>query len=232
MALLLPPDDAGLDFANVEGGLVQAAFRGKPRRTWQNVSNVAFLEGAGASSYWHMATHGWFDWDDVRASGVFVDRNGAMLTLGDLLEAREQLGSPRLVVLSACSTGIAEVGRNPEEFSGLPSGLIMAGAAGVVASLWPVDDLSTTLLMSRFYELHLGQRQMPAEALRYAQIWLKQATIADLRNYANAKRTDGSLTAEQFSVLAETLEPAGPSGLAEIPFSAPRFWGAFVIYGE
>ena len=232
LALLLPPDDAGLDFAMVEGGLVKAAFHGKPSQAWQNVGKDAFLGAAGASSYWHLATHGWFDWDDVRASGVVVGRDGAMLTLGDLLEARQKVGSPRLVVLSACSTGIAEVGRNPEEFSGLPSGLIMAGAAGVVASLWPVDDLSTTLLMSRFYELHLGQKQKPADALRNAQIWLKRATIGDLRGYAQSKRTDGSLTAGQSALLDETLGPAGPDGLSEKPFAAPRYWGAFVIYGE
>jgi hypothetical protein len=232
LALLLPPGDARLDFAMVEGGLVRAAFKGKPNHAWQNVEKDAFLRGAGASSYWHLATHGWFDWDDVRASGVVVGRESAMLTLGDLLEAKDKVGSPRLVVLSACSTGIAEVGRNPDEFSGLPSGLIMAGAAGVVASLWPVDDLSTTLLMSRFYELHLRQRQKPVDALRNAQIWLKGATASELRAYAQSKRIEGSLTADQFAMLDETLQSAGGTSPTEKPFAAPRYWGAFVIYGE
>lgn len=232
LALLLPPDNAGLNFAMVEGGLVQAAFKGKPRQAWQNVGKDAFLSGAGASSYWHLATHGWFDWDDVRESGVLVGSKKTMLTLGDLLEAKDKVGSPRLVVLSACSTGIAEVGRNPDEFSGLPAGLIMAGAAGVVASLWPVDDLSTTLLMSRFYELHLRQRQKPVDALRNAQIWLKGATASELRAYAQTRRIEGSLTAEQFELLDETLQSAGARNQAEKPFAAPRYWGAFVIYGE
>ena len=232
LALLLPPDDAGLAFAMVEGGLVQAAFHGKPIQAWQHVGKDEFLKGAGASSYWHLATHGWFDWDDVRASGVVVDREGARLTLGDLLEAKDKVGSPRLVVLSACSTGIAEVGRNPEEFSGLPSGLIMAGAAGVVASLWPVDDLSTTLLMSRFYELHLGQRQKPVDALRHAQIWLKSATATELRAYAQSRRNDRALTAEQFATLDASLQPTAGISPTEQPFAAPRYWGAFVIYGE
>ena len=232
LALLLPPDDAGLEFAMVEGGLVQAAFHDKPRQAWQNVGKEAFLKGAGASSYWHLATHGWFDWDDVRASGVVIGRDLAMLTLGDLLEAKDKLGSPRLVVLSACSTGIAEVGRNPEEFSGLPSGLIMAGAAAVVASLWPVDDLSTTLLMSRFYELHLGQRQKPVDALRHAQLWLKNATATELRAYAQSRRSDGALTAEQFAMLDGSLQPSAGISPTEQPFAAPRYWGPFVIYGE
>ena len=232
LALLLPPDGAGLNFAMVEGGLVQAAFKGKPRQAWQNTGKDAFLNGAGVSSYWHLATHGWFDWDDVRASGVLVGRESAMLTLGDLLEAKDKVGSPRLVVLSSCSTGIAEIGRNPDEFSGLPAGLIMAGAAGVVASLWPVDDLSTTLLMSRFYELHLRQRQKPVDALRNAQIWLKGATASELRAYAQSRRIEGSLTAEQFELLDETLRSAGGPYQTEKPFAAPRYWGAFVIYGE
>lgn len=232
LALLLPPDDARLNFAMVEGGLVQAEFKGKPSQTWQNVGREAFLSGAGANSYWHLATHGWFDWDDVRASGVLVGSQTAMLTLGDLLEAKGQIGFPRLVVLSACSTGVAEIGRNPDEFSGLPAGLIMAGAAGVVASLWPVDDLSTTLLMSRFYHLYFRQRQKPVDALRNAQIWLKGATAFELRDYAQSRRIEGSLTAEQFELLDATLQSAGGADQTAKPFAAPRYWGAFVIYGE
>ena len=57
----------------------------------------------------------------------------------------------RLVVLSACETGL--VGELvPDEAVGLPTGLLYAGARTVVASSWAVPDESTTLLMEYFYD--------------------------------------------------------------------------------
>jgi CHAT domain-containing protein len=52
----------------------------------------------------------------------------------------------------------------------------------MVGTLWPVSDVSTALLMCRFYELHLGSAAgqpgplSPALALRQAQLWLAQLT--------------------------------------------------------
>jgi CHAT domain-containing protein len=50
----------------------------------------------------------------------------------------------------------------------------------VLSTLWAVDDLSTTLLMERFYRGHLEDRRTPAVALRGAQICLRGATAGDL----------------------------------------------------
>ena len=115
---------------------------------------VAALKG---KSYWHFASHGDFDWNDARQSGL-VMREKERLTIGRLLESQGSLGRPRLVVLSACETGLYDIERNPDEFVGLPATFMQAGAAGVVGSLWLVDDLATALLMARFYDLHMGAR--------------------------------------------------------------------------
>ncbi|WP_313802902.1 CHAT domain-containing protein [Sphingobium sp.] len=232
LALLLPPQDAGLDFASLEGRLVEGAFASAPHEAWQNPGKAVLLQAMGTKSYWHLATHGWFDWDDARASGLTIGQQGVRLTLGDLLEARQGVGEPRLVVLSACSTGISEVGHNPDEFFGLPAGFMMAGAAAVVASLWPVDDLSTTLLMSRFYELHLKEHQMPATALRNAQIWLRDARIADLNDYVAARVAEGALLAGQAQSIQSELAPREDETGDTRLFEAPRHWAAFVVYGE
>ncbi len=55
---------------------------------------------------------------------------------------------------------------------GLSSGLMNAGAATVISSLWSVSDVSTSLLMRKMYEL-INKGRGKAEALREAQLWLK-----------------------------------------------------------
>ena len=82
--------------------------------------------------------------------------NLAPLTVGQLLET-DGLGRPRLVVLSACETGLYDIRSSPDEFVGLPGTFIALGAAGVLGTLWPVSDAATALLIARFYELHLGE---------------------------------------------------------------------------
>jgi len=56
----------------------------------------------------------------------------------------------------------------PDEAIGLPTALMEAGAAGVVASLWSVADNSTAQLMAHFHRLWRH------EALRFAQIELRR----------------------------------------------------------
>lgn len=58
----------------------------------------------------------------------------------------------RLALLSACETGLPGT-QLPDEVVSLPTRLLQAGVAGVAASLWSVADLSTTLLLVRFYFL-------------------------------------------------------------------------------
>ncbi|MBI4704181.1 MAG: CHAT domain-containing protein [Deltaproteobacteria bacterium] len=74
----------------------------------------------------------------------------------------------RLVVLSACETGIGEVG-NGEGVYGLRRALAIAGAQTQVMSLWKVDDEATRDLMIAYYR-GLAQGGGRAEALRQAQL--------------------------------------------------------------
>jgi CHAT domain-containing protein len=70
-----------------------------------------------------------------------------------------------------------------DEAIGLPTGLLQAGVAGVVASLWAVSDRSTMMLISRFYDLWRKEKLEPAIALVRAQQWLRDSTDGEKEDY-------------------------------------------------
>ena len=102
------------------------------------------------------------------------------------LEVHEVFGldlHARLVVLSACQTALgagalADVPAG-DDWVGLVEGFLYAGAANVMATLWPVEDRATAGLMERFYtELAAGRPE--ADALAAAQrMSLRNSATAD-----------------------------------------------------
>jgi CHAT domain-containing protein len=78
------------------------------------------------------------------------------------------LWGTRLVVLSACDTGVGEI-KNGEGVYGLRRALVLAGSETQVMSLWPVSDEGTRDLMIEYYKaLKAGQGR--GEALRQVQL--------------------------------------------------------------
>jgi CHAT domain-containing protein len=87
-----------------------------------------------------------------------------------------------LVTLSACETGQLKgfSGGNylvGDELTGLSRAFIYAGTPSVVASLWKVSDVSTALLMARFYKNLQGSDK--TRALCDAQRWLRKKEYYD-----------------------------------------------------
>jgi CHAT domain-containing protein len=57
------------------------------------------------------------------------------LSLARIISPEVDFLALRLVVLSACETGLIEFEQAPDEFLGLPAGFLEAGAPGVVSTL-------------------------------------------------------------------------------------------------
>jgi CHAT domain-containing protein len=130
----------------------------------------------------HIATHGQFS---SQAEDTFIlawDDRINVNELNNLLRrARDQnlSGTLELLVLSACETATGD----KRAALGLAGVAVRAGARSTLASLWAVEDESTALLMSHFYqELKTGVTK--AEALRRAQQALLQGKYEDPRLWA------------------------------------------------
>jgi CHAT domain-containing protein len=70
-----------------------------------------------------------------------------------------------------------------DEYIGLPSGFLYAGAPTVISSLWAVDDLATSLLMNHWYENILQKKMGKAAALREAQLWVRDLTNTEVMEH-------------------------------------------------
>jgi CHAT domain-containing protein len=79
-----------------------------------------------------------------------------------------------LVVLSACKTAYSSV-MEGEGMLGLTRAFFSAGVPSVVASLWSVEDNSTSELMVNFHD-RVRKGRMPTNALREAQLYLLRET--------------------------------------------------------
>jgi len=149
--------------------------------------------------------------------------NDEPLTGADLLE----LGplAARLVVASACETGISPGYETVDEALSLSTVLLGAGAAGAIASLWAVHDLATALLMSRFYE-ELVDGAAPATALRAAMLWLRGLDPQQAAAYARKRPA-----LRDYHDRAEALVRSAAHSGVQRPFHAPSLWAAFVLSG-
>jgi CHAT domain-containing protein len=123
----------------------------------------------------HIATHGIINNERPELSGIVLslfDQQGksqnGFLRLRDIYNLKLPAD---LVVLSACSTALGKDVKG-EGLIGLTRGFMYAGAAGVVASLWKVDDEATAELMKHFYTALFKKGLPPAAALRDAQLEL------------------------------------------------------------
>ena len=160
----------------------------------------------------HFSCHGSANLNDPLTSGLVMS-NQELLTLRDifalnLADTEKGNNGLRLAILSACETGMIGI-ENADEAISLPTGLLQAGVAAVIASLWAVQDDSTMLLLTKFYDLWRKDGLEPSQALRQAQIWLRDSTEREVAPLLGQR----------------TRNPD------KRPFSHPYYWSAFSYTG-
>lgn len=138
--------------------------------------------------------------------------DGTHLSLADIRSKRAfRFQGVDLLTLSACQTAR---GGDGSEIDGFGATAQLNGASAVMASLWPVADAATPILMRDFYRGMMQDDLDKAEALRRAQVaMLRGVEVAEIGP----------------SRAAASLDEDTPE---KSTFAHPYFWSAFVLMGN
>jgi CHAT domain-containing protein/tetratricopeptide (TPR) repeat protein len=228
-ALVFGDPQGNLPFARAEAKSVAERFGGTAllgAAATLEAFRAALRDGSDPISVLHFACHGTFTARDASDSAIALAGDGGN---GDALTAAEVAQSEiraELVVLSACESGRTSVFAG-EEPVGLSRAFFAAGASTVVATLWFTNDLSSRLVVERFYDALLrsggaGGRFRKAAALRDAMLGVRNATVAELLAHPDP------------DVSAVARDLARERGLSDgdLPFVEPRYWAPFVLIGS
>ena len=189
----------------------------------KNTTKSKLKESIKTANIFHYAGH-------AHSKGLFVHNEQDPNSMDDLTmeEIFDDFDLPEdsLVTLSACETGMV-IPSGADEYIGIASGFFNAGAKTVISSLWSVPDISTSLLMKKMYSL-IKEGEGRAEALRAAQLWLKDFKPG---GGGTPRNTDGSAANYQnqergFQVQSNDWEEAIPSD-----YSNPYHWAGFFCSG-
>ncbi len=173
----------------------------------------------------HIASHFQFQPGNETNSALLLG-DGKYLSLAQIKSLPNVFGGVELLTLSACNTATGG-GANGKEVEGFGVLAQRQGAKAVVASLWPVADRSTKLLMQEFYRIREAKKGAPkVEALRQAQLKLLSGEV-----------TAGPLVQQSRQVVHERAKPganAQPTFKVDpkAPFAHPYYWAPFILIGN
>jgi len=174
----------------------------------------------------HIASHYAFHVGDDTQSylllgGKDTGGQGFHLTLADLRDdQRMDFKGIELLTLSGCQTAVGSNASDGREIDGLGITAQRKGAKAVMATLWPVEDASTGLLMATFYRLWVTTPGITkAEALQQAQLALLPGT---------AGPAETSQTSAAAASPASASKKQGPAS----PYANPFYWAPFILIGN
>ncbi|MFC1591068.1 CHAT domain-containing protein [Thermodesulfobacteriota bacterium] len=162
-----------LKFAAQEVKDVADLFSSKELWFSHNATESRVKERASLYDVIHFACHANFDEQYPLQSGLFLSHdseNDGFLQIHEVF--RLNLKNANLVTLSACETALSKL-QGSEDWIGLSRGFLYAGTSSILATLWSVDDKSTSIFMKNFYKNWQRLGMSKPEALRQAQLQLK-----------------------------------------------------------
>lgn len=142
------------------------------------------------------------------------DADGYEWNLADMENSTVAFHGTRLLTLSACSTAKDYKSRNGIEMDSLGMIAQQKDAEAVLATLWDVNDSSTSRIMSDFYARWVKDPgEGKAEALRQAQLaFLRQSSGAGRNQERRGLHADSETTSEGYA--------------------RPFYWAPFVLIGN
>ncbi|MCP4409501.1 MAG: CHAT domain-containing protein [Gammaproteobacteria bacterium] len=226
--------DRSLVFTDGEVQGIEMLFDNPQSLWYEQATKEAVYKQATDAQIVHFSCHGNFQFGDPMESCLkLVEDNDETrnLTLRDIF-ANLKLPNAAAVVLSACETGMVQLEAG-DEYIGLLSGFLYAGAPTVISSLWVVDDLSTSLLMNRWYENVLQKQMGKAAALRDAQLWMRYLTYKELVEYLEQHPPiRQALQANDYERWRGYKRAAKHTPEKKTEFQHPYHWGAFTCNGS
>jgi CHAT domain-containing protein len=146
------------------------------------------------------------------------DPDGYPLTLSRLEDSTVSFHGTRLLTLSACSTAKGDVTKDGLEMDSLGMIAQQKDAEAVLATLWDVNDASTSRIMSDFYARWVAH---PADGKAEA---LRQAQLAFLRGPAASPHGGSGRGIQAAEDSMPAFQGAG--------YSHPFYWAPFVLIGN
>jgi CHAT domain-containing protein/tetratricopeptide (TPR) repeat protein len=188
-------------------------------------------------NYFHFTGHGTHNEEDPRKSILYLSGEDKLL-LEDIFKL--DLSHYFLICLSACETGITTTQSIIDEYIGLNSGFLSAGATHVISTLWKVEDSSSGLLMIQFHRLLKDKKNFhsPAQALSDAQEWLQNLTYKTLGEWCRSLAAEfdtiehNGNCSENFRRLASEAETKFDDGDTAPPYKDSYHWAGFTITGK
>ena len=212
---------AGPRFASVELLLARQAVGDGSGAVMTEPATEELLALLPDATIVHFASHGSYRRGRPDKASIVLGP-GSRLSFADLV-SHSGLTGTELVVASACQSAVHA--RLPEEYISFSSVFLFAGADTVLGSLWEVDDLSSALLVSKFFTGMAGGAGV-ATSLAEAQAWLRTATRGELLDHLGqpVEPVAGDVWAA-----ARALLDDGPRD--ERPYTSPRHWAPFIVTG-
>lgn len=121
----------------------------------------------------HLATHGIYDSRSPLKSAIYLTKEGKASPL-TAAQIYENPLPARLVILSACETGLGKTIAG-DDLLGLTRSFYLGGAISTLSSLWQIDDEGTMEFMKVFHE--------KAKNGHYGKAWLAARDVVKKKGY-------------------------------------------------